>query len=229
MFVKSVPRKTLLAITLVCSAFTFIGCKTANAQKAETIELFNGKDFTGWTFFMKNGADPMQTWSVTNGVIHCAGKPAGYLRTENSYHDYRLSVEWRFVKVARHADNTGVLVDMQLPDAVWPKCVECQGQNQKQGDFWLQGGATAKGFQGDGKKPVHVPMNGEPNEKPIGEWNACQVIASGDTVQYIVNGKAMNQITGCNVSAGFIGLQSEGAEIEVRKVQINPLAATAGK
>jgi hypothetical protein len=226
---KPAAKKILLGITLAYSAFMFTGCETANAQKTETTDLFNGKNFTGWTFFMKNNADPMQTWSVTNGVIHCAGKPAGYLRTKKSYHDYRLTVEWRFVKVARHADNTGVLVNMQLPDAVWPKCVECQGQNQKQGDFWLQGGATAEGFHGDGKKPVHVPMNGEPNEKPIGEWNTCQIIASGDTVQYIVNGKPMNQITGCNVSAGFIGFQSEGAEIEVRKVQLEPLAVTAGK
>jgi hypothetical protein len=34
----------------------------------------------------------------------------------------------------------------------------------------------------------------------------------------------MSQITGCNVSAGFIGFPSEGAEGEVRKVQLEPLA-----
>jgi len=226
---KSAGGKILLGITLLCSAFMFTGCETVNARKAETTDLFNGKDFTGWTFFMKNNADPMQTWSVTNGVIHCVGKPAGYLRTKKGYHDYRLTVEWRFVKVARHADNTGVLVNMQLPDAVWPKCVECQGQNQKQGDFWLQGGATAEGHPDDGRRPIHVAMTAAPNEKPVGEWNIYQVIASGDTVQIIVNGKSMNRITGCNVSAGFIGFQSEGAEIEVRKVQLEPLAAPAGK
>ena len=151
------------------------------------------------------------------------------MRTEKSYHAYQLTVEWRFVKVARHADNTGVLVNMQLPDAVWPKCVECQGQNQKQGDFWLQGGATAEGYQRDGKPPIHVPMSEKPNEKPIGEWNNCQIIARGDTVEFSVNGESMNKISGCNVSAGFIGFQSEGAEIEVRKVQLKPLPATAGK
>jgi hypothetical protein len=39
------------------------------------VALFNGRDFTGFTFCMKDNADPMQTWSVTNGVIHCTGKP----------------------------------------------------------------------------------------------------------------------------------------------------------
>ena len=189
----------------------------------ETVDLFNGKDFTGWTFFMRSNSAPAKTWCVTNGVIHCTGKPPGYLRTEKSFQNYHLAVEWRFVKVAPHADNTGVLVNMQLPDKVWPRCVECQGQNQKQGDFWLQGGATATGFTGDGKKAIHVPMSVPPNEKPVGEWNAYEIIANGDSVETIVNGKSMNKISGCNVSSGFIGIQSEGAEIEVRKIQLSPL------
>ena len=68
---------------------------------------------------MKNDADPMQTWSITNGVIHCNGSAAGYLRTKQSYSNYVVTVEWRFVKV-RPSRQTGVLVQMQLPDKVWP-------------------------------------------------------------------------------------------------------------
>jgi len=45
---------------------------------------------------MENGVDPMQTWSVTNGVIHCTGKPTGYLRTTHTYSNYIVTVEWRF-------------------------------------------------------------------------------------------------------------------------------------
>src|SRR5215469_13720074 len=39
------------------------------------IELFSGKDFTGWKFVMRNNAEPEKTWSITNGVIHCTGQP----------------------------------------------------------------------------------------------------------------------------------------------------------
>ena len=46
---------------------------------------------------------------------------------------------------------------------------------------------------------------------------------AGNTVETVVNGKSMNKITGCDVFAGGIGLQSEGAEIEVRKVFLDPL------
>src|SRR5215471_6707558 len=39
-----------------------------------SVHLFNGKDFTGFTFCMRDGGNPLDTWSVTNGVIHCTGK-----------------------------------------------------------------------------------------------------------------------------------------------------------
>jgi hypothetical protein len=220
---KSAIKNILFGTLLFCLAFVFAGCETSKVQKSGGVDLFNGKDFTGWTFFMRSNSAPEKTWGIANGVIHCVGKPPGYLRTKKNYHDYKLTVEWRFVKVAKRADNTGVLVNMQLPDKVWPKCIECQGQYQKQGDFWLHSGAAADGHQGDGKKSINAPMSGPPNEKPPGEWGTYQIIASGDIVEIIVNGKSMNKITGCNVSSGFIGIQSEGAEIEVRKVYLEPL------
>lgn len=216
---RSIFTGTLLA----CLAFVFAGCLTSNAREVGGTELFNGKDFTGWTFFMRSNSAPEKTWSVTNGVIHCAGRPVGYLRTEKSYQDYKLTVEWRFVKVVRHADNTGILIHMQLPDKIWPKCIECQGQYKKQGDFWLQSDVTADGHPSTGKKNIHVPMAGSANENPVGEWNTYQIIARGDTVETIVNGRSMNKITGCNISSGFIGIQSEGADFEVRKMQLEPL------
>ena len=115
---------------LVCLAAAF--AKNATAQEDDSayppahvreteVALFNHKDFSGFTFCMKDNADPLQTWSVTNGVIHCTGKPIGYLRTTQSYSNYFLTVEWRFLKIAPKADNTGILVHLQLPDKVWPQ------------------------------------------------------------------------------------------------------------
>ena len=213
-----------IVIALVCLAAVVSRAQDA-ITPTERIDLFNGKDFSGWTFFMRSNAAPEKTWSVTNGVIHCLGRPTGFARTEKSYANFKLTAEWRFVKVAPHRDNTGVLIHMQLPDKIWPKCVECQGQNQKMGDYWLHSGAQADGFPSDGAKSVHSPMTSAPNESPIGEWNSYVVIARGDTVETIVNGKSMNKITGANVSSGFIGIQSEGADIEVRKIFIEPLPA----
>jgi hypothetical protein len=221
---KFIAKNLLSGFWLLCLASVLAGGQAATAQPAAAgVDLFNGKDFTGWTFYMRSNSAPEKTWSITNGVIHCTGRPAGFLRTEKAYADYKLTVEWRFVKVAPHADNTGVLVHMQPQEKIWPPCVECQGQYQKQGDFWLHSGTTTAGFPGDGKKSTHVPMAGPPNESPVGEWGTYQVIASGDTVEIIVNGKSMNKITGCNLSSGGIGIQSEGGDIEVRKIFLEPL------
>jgi hypothetical protein len=41
-------------------------------------------------------------------------------------------------------------------------------------------------------------------------------------VKLFVNGKAMNQITGCNLSSGYIGIQSEGGDIEIRSLTLEP-------
>jgi hypothetical protein len=218
---------TTAPMALFC--FALVSINSAIAQDSTTtitptnhIELFNGKDFTGWTFCMKNKADPMQTWSVTNGVIHCTGQPFGYARTEKSFHDYRLTVVWRFVKVAPHADNSGIFVHIQPPDKVFPECVECQGQYQHQGDIILSGSVSADGHPGDGKKLTFIPQTGR-NDNPAGEWNTNQIVCRGNAIELIVNGRKLNQITGCNISSGFIGIQSEGGEIEIRKMFLEPL------
>jgi hypothetical protein len=185
------------------------------------VELFNGKDFAGWAFCMRTNAPTENTWAVTNGLIHCTGRPNGFVRTQQAYRDYKVHVEWRFVKAPPRADNTGVMVHMQLPDAVWPRTIECQGMHDKQGEFWMQGGATCKGH--DTQATRHVTTAEPSNEKPVGEWNVFEAECKGDNIKVYVNGKLMNEAAECNVSAGFIGLQSEGAEIEVRKVSLDPL------
>jgi hypothetical protein len=211
---------------LFCLALAPAATATATAQDAITptnhIKLFNAKDFTGWTFCMRSNANPALAWTVTNGVIHCTGKPTGYLRTKQDYRDYKLTVEWRFVKIAPKADNTGVLLHMQLPDEVWPPCIQAQGKYSNQGDWILMAGAECKEHKGmDANAPA--PKQGPSNEKPVGEWNNYEMVCSGSDVKAYVNGKFMNEGTECTLSSGFIGFQSEGGEFEIRKVFLEPL------
>ena len=188
----------------------------------QRIELFNGKDFTGWTFCLRSNADPALAWTVTNGVIHCTGKPSGYLRTVQAYSNYALTVEWRFVKIAPKADNTGILVHMQMPDKVWPPCVQVQGKHDNQGDLIFMAGAESKEHRGmDANTPV--PKRGPANEKPVGEWDTNVTVCTGNSVKACINGKFMNETTECTISSGFVGIQSEGGDIEIRKVFLEPL------
>jgi len=190
------------------------------------VELFNGKDFSGFTFCMKNDADPLKTWSVTNGVIHCTGKPIGYLRTTQSYRDYVVTVEWRFVKIAPKADNTGVLVHIQFPDKVWPVCIQVQGKHDHIGDLFLMAGAESKQHKGlDANTPL--PLHGKSAEHAIGEWNTNQTTCFQDGVVTEVNGHILNVTTKCTIQSGFIGMQSEGGEIEIKKIYLDPYGTEA--
>ena len=214
--------KTLLtALTLGVFLATNSFAQDIAITPTKRIDLFNGKDFAGWKFTLRGDAPAAQTWSVTNGVIHCTGQPFGYARTDSFYRDYKLTVEWRFVKIAPKADNSGIFVHINPPDKVWPSCIEVQGQHGKQGDLRMNGAATAKGHETAATK--NCDAQAPSNEKPPGEWNTLEVECSGDAIKLWTNGKLMNQITGCSVSSGAVGIQSEGGEIEVRKMFLEPL------
>ena len=209
-----------------CLAVTFAQIVSAQnvITPANHIELFNGANFDGFTFCMRNDADPTQTWSVTNGVIHCNGSAIGYLRTKQSYSNYVVTVEWRFVKVTPKANNTGVLVHMQLPDTIWPKCIQNQGKSGRQGDLFVMAGAECKEHLALGKDAnTPVALRDEPNENSVGEWNTNVTVCAGNDVKAIINGKLLNEITECTVSSGFVGIQSEDADFEIRKIFLDPL------
>jgi hypothetical protein len=212
---------SLFLLALGLAATTLAADLPAPVAPTERVELFNGKDFSGWTFCFSNNVDPAMTFTVTNGVMHCTGQPFSYVRTEKSFRDYKLTVEWRFVKPVPRADNSGVFVHVQTPDKVFPMCYENQGQFHHQGDIILMGGAKSEKHQGNGIQSER--MKQPQNENAGGEWNTYEVICKGDTITNFVNGKEMNHVEGCNLNSGAIALQSEGGEWEARKVFIEPL------
>lgn len=187
-------------------------------------ELFNGKDFAGWVKFAPGGeAKVDEIWTVRDGVIHCLGKPNGYIRTEKAYRNYRLHLEWRWVE---KPTNSGVLLHTSGPDRVWPLCVEAQLMHENAGDFWLLSQSTLR-VDGEVKGPgayVNVKKRAPHSEKPAGEWNAYDITCDGGKVRLVVNGVLQNEGEEANPGAGFICLQSEGSPIEFRNVYLEPLA-----
>ena len=63
----------------------------------------------------------------------------------------------------------------------------------------------------------------EDAENALGEWNRLEVIAQGDTLHYYLNGGLVNEAFDCKPSEGRILLQSEGAEMFVRRYELYPL------
>ena len=60
-------------------------------------------------------------------------------------------------------------------------------------------------------------------EKPVGQWNRQEVICDGDTITNVLNGVVVNYGYNSDHAQGKIQIQSEGAEILIRKVELQPI------
>lgn len=60
-------------------------------------------------------------------------------------------------------------------------------------------------------------------ENPVGQWNRVECLVEGDKISIFLNGKLVNQASGIKPSKGKIQIQSEGAEIFFRKVELELL------
>ena len=194
---------------------------------ADEIKLFNGKNLDGWKTYLDPRAKdvkPEDVWSVKDGVIHCKGKPFGYLLTEKEYGDYVLTVEWRWPE---KPGNSGVFVHVSGPDKIWPKGVEAQLFHQHAGDFWLVDNfkLTVDKERQDKRTPRHFNRlhKEQAVEKEPGEWNRYEITCKGDTIKLVVNGKLVNEGTDAEATKGKILLRSEGAPIEFRNIKLKPL------
>jgi len=213
-----------LGITVILLS-TLAGCRQGVSESGQKIMLWNGKDFSGWKLYIPDeNVDVDDIWSVREGVVHCKGKPNGYMRTESKYANYRLHLEWRWPD---EPTNSGVLLHASGEDQVWPKCIECQLKAGNAGDFVLIGGpgitVDGKDMQNVEKQFVVAPKKQQSSEKPAGQWNTYEIYCEKDTIRCSVNGVLQNEGTAATLSSGWICLQSEGSPIEFRNIYIEPL------
>lgn len=190
------------------------------------VELFNGKDLTGWTAVLDKPEARMEdVWSVKDGVLQCKGQPVGYIRTvRDDYENYVLTLEWRWPE-GTPGGNNGVLVHTSTPGAlgIWPKSIEVQLQKDQAGDFWVIGtelDVENEEARKQGRRHLNLTDN---SEKPMGEWNKFEITCKGDEIIVKVNGDLVNHATDCSVTKGAISLQSEGAPIEYRNIVLKPI------
>lgn len=221
----------LLVLSVAAVFISSSPAGTSSEGEDGFVRLFNDDNFDNWyTFFPEYGKnnDPDNVFSINNGVIHVTGQHFGYLATEEIYDNYHLKLEfkWGEQKWEPRLDlkrDSGICFHIaeDVPDSVWPKSIECQIQEGDVGDFWLIGGTT-------------ISVDGERNEsgdfmrfqkkrdleRPNGDWNTVEVITYDGAVTYLVNGVVVNHGENASVKQGRILLQSEGAEIYFRNVEI---------
>ncbi|MBM3995287.1 MAG: DUF1080 domain-containing protein [Planctomycetes bacterium] len=104
-------------------------------QPTVPMKLFNGKDLTGFTTWLKDTKrdDPRKVFTVKDGMLHLSGDGFGYLATNKVFIDYHLTVEYKWGKKTdggKYVRNSGVLLHATGPDGgaggTWMSSIECQ-------------------------------------------------------------------------------------------------------
>ncbi len=205
-------------LVLIMIAVFFLVVKRSD-QARETVPLYNEKDLSGWEFQLKDPAvSPVTVFTSEEGMIRISGDPFGYMRTMAEYSNYELNLEWRWPK---EAGNSGVFVHVSGENKIWPKCIECQLHAGDAGDFIMMGGTTIAEMTDPSE--IRVPKYRESSENPVGQWNQYRILCKPDSIILYVNGILQNIGTRPGISSGSIGLQSEGAPIEFRNLQLKEL------
>jgi hypothetical protein len=227
------PTTVLPALLLAAAA-----CASRQPGSGGSRSLFDGRTLAGWHADVP-AADTnpaLRAFVVRDGKLVSLGEPRGHLITDADHRDYRLEVEYRF---PGKPGNAGVLVHASTPRALYamfPRSIEVQMQSGDAGDFWCileditvpdmerrrgpreQWGTT----EGKGRRILNLT---DGSEKPPGQWNTMVIEAVGRAVRVWVNGDLVNDGTNATADHGQIALQSEGSEVEFRKVVLTPIRA----
>lgn len=217
----------LLALTLSTAPFATLA-PLAHAQRPQTVELFNGNDLDGWEVITLPSATPDTTpsWRYNpSGHLTLTGKPVSYLATKASHSNYRLHVEWRWPADAAKNSNSGILLHIASGPAnatPWPTCVQLQLKPTRVGDLLPMAGATFAEplTSAPGAKNPQRDRLAADGEKPLGEWNACDIVSADGKLEIRINGILQNRVTQLSPAAGRIGLQLEGTPFDVRNIRL---------
>jgi hypothetical protein len=210
-------------VTLFLLLTLILSCSSDNK-----VMLNNGKDLENWNIFVSDPeVDPGDIFWVEDGIIHTTGKPHAYLRTKETYSNFKLHVEWRWTE---EPTNSGVLLHVQGEDLIWPLCIECQLKHENAGDIVLIGkgsGVTVKGsahlITSEENRYESIPKMEAVSENPAGEWNSYDITSKDGDIEVIVNGILQNTGTDMTLTSGNIGLQSEGSPMQFRNVYLETL------
>jgi hypothetical protein len=153
-------------------------------------------------------------------LLHSSGKDGGYSGT------WMHSIECQLIE-----GGTGDL--LVVGDGTPKFSLTCPVEDQKQGGSYVfkPGGKhvtiTGGRINWYGRDPEWKDVKGfrgsRDVEKPVGKWNRVECILNGPEISVYLNGKLVNQGVDVQPRKGRIQIQSEGAELFFRRIDVIPL------
>ena len=201
-----VTRNVALAGLLVIGIAAAQNTLTDAEKKAGWILLFDGKSLNGWearpTFEAGNKGD----WSVAEGAMLCGGTVPSWIATNESYSDYRLTLEFRGAEKV----NSGVFLRSQKEGQP-----HVTGYELQIWDYQPAGFNTGSLVGSIKAEPVKI--------RPT-EWNQYDITAKGDHFTIVLNGKKLLDAKDAKHRSGVVGFQCQKEQrIEFRNIKLQKL------
>jgi hypothetical protein len=194
-------------------------------ESATFRDLFNGRDFTGWSIEGPTGGiehpDGKPVWSVRDGEIMCNGRSWSFLRYDREdFSDFTFHVEFIMADKA----NSGVgfrcrAVDMARVQETRPSCWAYEIQ-------LLEDAGEPPTVHSSGSLYRYVAPR-ENAMRPAGEWNVLEVTCRGPRIRVVLNGLEIQDYDQTTLPEtrdkplkGSVCLQNHGHPVRFRNVRI---------
>jgi hypothetical protein len=193
------------------SAVVYAGEEEWKPQGDGWVQLFNGKDLTGWKF----RREPNPSWKVEDGVMDNVvekGKHGVDILTEQKFFNFELHIEFKVPK----GGNSGVYLrgrkEIQVMDSF--------GREKP-------GSGDCGGIYSKFAPAVNAC-------KPVGEWNTFDIKVVDDKITVVHNGKVIHDnvefhgatggaLDGDDSKPGSLLLQGDHTAVSYRNIWIKPL------
>jgi hypothetical protein len=207
--------------------------KEADKKETEVTKLLGEKGLeTFYTWIEGAGVffDPKGVFSIEDGVLRISGESLGYLATREQHSDFRLVAEFKWGQTksdlsSKKAGSSGLFIHGVGEDKEWMRGFEAQIAAGRTGNVVIHSGAKFMvGTNHHSKAWTEIGKPKQELEAKPGEWNTLEILAAGDKLRVLVNGQITVEATNLMPNRGKILLQSNGAEIFFRRLDLYPLA-----
>lgn len=241
-------RITVFSLGIVLLVYCHAPARAADAPAAGIRGTEAGwVDLTGDDFTQVNC--PPGTWTWEGNGVHCTGEIIGVTRTQKTYTNFELSVEWNHRKPAGNsgifvwapegpltalhqkfqAEQKGGLpkgIEVQVLDLGYKERYEKDGK-RKATWFTCHGDVFSVGtrmtpfppLSPDGSRSFPTAEH----TRGSGEWNHYYIRCINGEVRLWVNGEEVSGGNQCDPATGYICLESEGSPIDFRNLRIREL------
>jgi hypothetical protein len=184
----------------------------ATIHAAQSIDLLRGNDLDQWV--IENDGQ----FVVEDEILKLSGG-TGWLRSKETFDDYTLVVEFRFLE---EGANSGIFVrtapTSNDDEKGWPnngyqvQCLDSITDEHPLGTMIPYG---APPFEHESDLEAL-----ERAYKPAGQWHRYEITCRGEKLTVKLNGETITRCTGIKNLEGHVGIQGEYGKLEFRKITV---------